>query len=247
MAEKKSEVRRLTLPEWSLVESLRDYDISTILATLELAIAAIPSEESEILRKMRSALKPESLIPLDSMVENNNISQQDKELLMTSISSNKHIAFIGQARTGKTTLMQSLMSELDDAKPTVLVESKPEMDFTYADGTRKNIHHFSSSMTTAQHFLELLKEDLNYVSYSEVLHAGDVISMLVTQVYGISTMFSASVDNESALKERLLSLVFEENATARFAEQIEDLVEHKLVIVHCINQDGDFKYKVIQG
>jgi type IV secretory pathway ATPase VirB11/archaellum biosynthesis ATPase len=237
---KKAVVKRITSEEDALIEVLRTHGMPDVLHCLNNAISALPPESSDFLRSARTALKPNIFMSVQNLVDLNALTEEDANILIAAILSNRNIAVIGDSGSGKTTLLHALVCTIEAYNRVIVIEPVQEMDFSLSSPDKDILSLQSGSLISTDMLDLVLRTSHDRVVFGEILRSGDVSALAISALCGQSIMFSAKVSESEAVLDFLESTLGEVKP-----HLITALNGLNLLTIRCtLNEDGSRVYTV---
>lgn len=107
----KKDVLRVTLEEKQLITALRKHDMTEFKNELS-HISSRLKGEAPIVGSILSDLDSDSYLSVQDLVLNGVLSESDLKTLLSAFYSNKNIAIVGRAGSGKSILLQALVNAI---------------------------------------------------------------------------------------------------------------------------------------
>lgn len=244
MSDKRTEVRRISKSELRLLDVIRNYDMERLVDALDEGVESVSIDNSEILRAIRFALKPNVFHSLPVLKEEGIISGEGLKLVEEAIADYRNIMIVGGLDSGRTSCLQSLLQQasLVHSTVTTVLESAPELSYRFSSSSADNIRCYNTSLLSATDMFNVLSMTQNYIAMGDVKSGRD--SILMDFVLSLRLPFLGVI--ETPEKENLpsfLSSIVKRHGS--YAETlVSDFVEGSLII-ECVSEPT-FQYKVYQ-
>ena len=223
---RKTEVKRLTLEEFNLLEVLRRYDRDQLIGYLDRLISQTEDTMTrDLLREMRLALKPTTVMLLSDLVENSVISKEDADYLLSEVSKGRNIAVTGKVRSGKTTLLHALISSLPPDRKIVIIENIEELDFKLSAPDSNIVKFVLGGNFSGDVLRVILQDKLDHLVFGEVINSDNALSLGLALLCGHPVMFTVHSDFSQPVQRVLMDKVKDGADFLRRALEQADFLE----------------------
>ncbi|MNV28471.1 Type II/IV secretion system protein [compost metagenome] len=236
----KTVVRRITTVEDSLLETLRkSKNLELITLVEKLRATGELNHDQEKFCSVLKAITPQDTMEfsLEKLISIGVISKEDADYLVNANKKGRSIVIQGASRTGKTTLLGSLVRHLPEGTPIKAVEQSKEIPWK-KEFSEYNIQVFDFSASTCKDLLAILqRQEKSLWCIDE--NVPDTLSLLLSlNEYPAIILNLNSQDRDLSVYE-----ILKTKYGVKFAENVFDNLN--VIRVFCSVIDGKYKVEVI--
>lgn len=243
----KTKVIRVTEQEEQLIGYLRGNN-SEVVKELENVLSELDNKKDiSELRAMLSLLRKKQIFHIDTLVSSGYISQENADILIDAMNSNKNIIISGKIRTGKTTLLNALLPYQSNVVLTV-IENIRELQIYKSSMGNINNNNVEVRTTTnlltnmSEIILQALKnkQDRRLV-IGEAYMEEDLLSLLSGLKMGYSVL-TTTIFNTNWKKGFINRL---SNPHIPLNDLAKDINNYNFVVVHTDKDSESNEMKVV--